>query len=120
MQDNGLDLVPRLELFGLYIEIYSLCEVIMKLYPIPMLLLLLVLMTTSAWALQANQKRLMIEKKSKKCFYTESVRKSKKFGWLNEKKAQQISNVKRKPVFTASSSVHVRRVFVPKAWCQGS
>lgn len=77
-------------------------------------------MTSTAWSLQANQKRLMVDKKSKQCFYTESVKKSKKFGWLNEKRAQEISNFKRKPVFTASSPINVRKVFVPKTWCQGS
>lgn len=76
--------------------------------------------TSSAFALQPNQKRLMVDKKTKQCFFNESVRKSKKFGWVNEKKAQEISRVKRKPILTASSPVQVRKVFVPKTWCAGS
>lgn len=71
-------------------------------------------------ALQTNQKRLLIDKKSKQCFFVESVRKSKKYGWLNEKKAKQIAKLKRKQILTASSPVHVRKVFVPTDWCQGS
>ena len=71
-------------------------------------------------ALQANQKRLLQDKKSKQCFYVESVKKSKKYGWLNEKKAKQITKIKRKRVLTASSEINVRKVVVPKAWCQGS
>ena len=73
-----------------------------------------------SFALQANQKRLLQDKKSKQCFYVESVKKSKKYGWLNEKKAKQISKIKRKRVLTASSEINVRKVVVPKAWCQGS
>ncbi|MBL7542245.1 MAG: hypothetical protein JNL11_00430 [Bdellovibrionaceae bacterium] len=80
----------------------------------------LLLLASSAWALKPNQKRLMLDKKSKQCFYTESVRKTAKFGWVNEKKAKQISKIKRKKVVAASSPVNVRKVFVPKTWCQGS
>jgi hypothetical protein len=80
----------------------------------------LLLATSSVWALQPNQKRLMVDKKTKQCFFNESVRKSKKFGWVNETKAKQFSRMKKKPIFTASSPFQVRKVFVPKTWCQGS
>lgn len=78
------------------------------------------LFATSSWALQSNQKRLLQNKTNKQCFYMESVRKSDKYGWLNEKKAKQISKYKRKKAVTASSPVHVRKVVVPKSWCQNS
>lgn len=79
-----------------------------------------VITISSAFGLESNQKRLMLDKKTKQCFFNESVRKSKKFGWVNEKKAIEISRITRKPILTASSPVQVRKVFVPKAWCQGS
>jgi hypothetical protein len=91
----------------------------MKLKQLSLVLLSLLFVSTS-WALQPNQKRLMIDKKTKQCFFTESVRKSKKFGWVNERKAKRIVMVKKKPILTASSPINVRKVFVPQAWCQGS
>lgn len=70
--------------------------------------------------LGAHQKRLFKEHKYNRCFYYEPVRKSDKYGWLNQQEAQKISNLKRKPVFAANSPSDLRRVFVPKNWCQGS
>lgn len=92
----------------------------MKLKQLSAAILSMLLITSSASALQPNQKRLMVDKKSKQCFFNESVRKSKKFGWVNEKKAKEISRIRKKPILTASSPVHVRKVFVPKTWCQGT
>lgn len=92
----------------------------MKLTKLPLFLVSLFMILPYSHGLQVNQKRLLIDNKSKQCFYVESVRKSKNFGWLNEKKAKQIARIKRKRVLTASSEVNVRRVFVPKDWCQGS
>lgn len=69
---------------------------------------------------QAHQQRLFKEHKYNRCFYYEPVRKSSKFGWLNKEEAQKISNLKRKPVFAQNSPSDLRRVFVPKNWCQGS
>lgn len=92
----------------------------MKLNHLSALIFSMVLATSSTWALQPNQKRLMVDKKTKQCFFNESVRKSKKFGWVNEKKAKDLSRIRKKPILTASSPVHVRKVFVPKTWCQGT
>jgi glycosyltransferase involved in cell wall biosynthesis len=39
---------------------------------------------------------------------------------MTSQEAQKISNLKRKPVFAANSPSDLRRVFVPKNWCQGS
>ena len=80
----------------------------------------LVLPTAYGAKLKSNQKRLLLDKKSKQCFFVESVRKSDKFGWVNDAKAKQIAKVKRKRILTASSEVNVRKVYVPKDWCQGS
>lgn len=70
--------------------------------------------------LNSHQKRLYKEHKYNRCFYYEPVRKSEKYGWLNKQEAQKISNLKRKPVFASNSPSDMRRVFVPKNWCQGS
>lgn len=80
----------------------------------------ILLLSTSSWALQPNQKRLLLDRKSKQCFFMESIRKSDKYGWLNEKKAKHISQIKRKKVISSTSPVQVRKVIVPKAWCQNS
>ena len=87
---------------------------------IMMFALLLALPYAQAAKLKSNQKRLLIDNNSKQCFYMESVKKSQKYGWVNEKKAKQISKFKRKKILTASSEINVRKVFVPKTWCQGS
>jgi|JI9StandDraft_1071089.scaffolds.fasta_scaffold928485_1 hypothetical protein len=92
----------------------------MKLNQLATMVFSLLLATSSTWALQPNQKRLMVDKKTKQCFFNESVRKSKKFGWVNETKAKQFSRMKKKPILTASSPVQVRKVFVPKTWCAGT
>lgn len=91
----------------------------MRLFPV-LFTMLLALPYSQGAKLKANQKRLLMDKKSKQCFFVESVKKSEKYGWLNEKKAKQISRMKRKKIMTASSEVNVRKVFVPKDWCQGS
>lgn len=70
--------------------------------------------------LYSNKKRLFKESKYNRCFYYEPVRKSAKFGWLNQRQAQKIANIKRKPVFAQNSPSDLRRVFVPKDWCKGS
>lgn len=70
--------------------------------------------------LGSHQKRLYKEHKYNRCFYYEPVRKSEKYGWLNKMEAQKIANLKRKPVFASTSPSDMRRVFVPKNWCQGS
>ncbi|MCB0370403.1 MAG: hypothetical protein KDD45_13510 [Bdellovibrionales bacterium] len=88
------------------------------------LILLSVLFSFSAMAkshkLQSHQKRLYKDTKYHRCFFYEPVRKSEKYGWLNHQQAQKIANLKRKPVFAYDSPSDLRRVFVPKNWCQGS
>lgn len=89
------------------------------------IILLSALFTFSALAkghknLNSNQKRLFKEHKYNRCFYYEPVRKSEKYGWLNNQQAQKIANLKRKPVFAHNSPSDLRRVFVPKNWCEGS
>lgn len=68
--------------------------------------------------LKAYQKRLFKDNKYKRCFYYEPVRKSEKYGWLNKKEAQHVANLNKKPVFTTDNPSDLRRVFVPKNWCQ--
>ena len=82
--------------------------------------MLLALPYSEGAKLKSNQKRLLLDKQSKQCFFMESIKKSEKYGWLNEKKAKEISRMKRKKILTASSEVNVRKVFVPKDWCVGS
>ena len=92
----------------------------MKLNTFVVSMLITLSFVSHSQAIQKNQKRLLQDKKSKQCFFMESVKKSEKYGWLNETKAKQISQIKRKRIMTASSPIDVRKVYVPKDWCQGS
>ena len=85
-----------------------------------LVLIIMIASFSEAAKLKSNQKRLLIDKKSKQCFFVESVKKSEKFGWVNDKKAKQISKIKHKKIVTASSEINVRKVFVPKQWCKRS
>lgn len=70
--------------------------------------------------LKPTQKRLFTDASKNKCFYFESVRKSEKFGWINDDEAKKYSRIKRKPVLAANSPKDVRKVLVPRNWCQKS
>lgn len=111
---------------GIRVEIPSRKEVRMKNFKLFFNIILLSTIVAGSALVKSNkqlsshQKRLFKEHKYNRCFYYEPVRKSDKYGWLNNQEAQKIANLKQKPVFAQNSPSDMRRVFVPKTWCQGS